>query len=89
MMDTQIIYGLIYLSATLWSFYFWKKYKDKGNLVLTWIGLFATIFSVFDYVLKNIFHSSLELKLISDIVFLIFAPVAVILIIKVLLQRRK
>lgn len=88
-MNSNIIHGLIYLSVAVVSYFIWRKYRDRDYLWFAGIGLFAVLINAADFALKNISQIPIEIKFISSLSFLLFDPIIVILVLRILFKSNK
>lgn len=88
-MNLDFIHEIVYIITALISYYLWKRYHDKDCLRLTWIGAIAAVVYSIDYAITNIFQSPIELRLINDLVFIVFWPMVLFLILRIAFKSSK
>ena len=85
-MDTNILHWIIDISLAVVSYSVWKKYRDNSYLWFMWIAISAGLVNIFDYVLENIIHVSVGVRLVSGVFSMVFLIVATILAVVVLFK---
>ncbi len=84
-MDTNIVQEVIYVLTAVFSYFMWQTYKDKDYLWFTLLGGAAATINVLDYLITSIFQLTLQIQLISILVFTIFWVGFIAIVIKILL----
>ncbi len=86
-MSLEIFTLVVFLLSTVGAYYYWNKRKDKDYLRFFWWGLAAILVDILDYFIKNSSKISPEIKLLSHIVVIVFWPILVFMILRILLKN--
>ena len=63
-MNSNLIYAFSSLAIAIYTFYFWRKYKNRELLWLTWFGVAGFLIDMVDYYL---FISGASQAVLSDV----------------------
>ncbi len=78
-MNSDILFGLAFLSLSLVSTYLWKKSRHKIYLWGTLLYVAGFLSDTFNYYINNIVNVSLELRQASYYLSMVLLPVIVVM----------